>query len=176
MENMTETRTALILIDLQHRILGMHAWEPRTASAVVAACARLREGFTDVVLVRHLPADGPDGGPQAPADQLHERVAPGPDDLLVVKHGLDAFEGTDLGARLGALGITDVVIAGLSTAHGVAATARTALASGYRVTLVSDATTTVSAAEQDRVLGLFAQAGAEVRTTEEVLAGLVTGS
>ncbi|MFI2200879.1 cysteine hydrolase family protein [Streptomyces sp. NPDC020192] len=173
---MTETRAALILVDLQHWILGMHPWEPTPAPALVDACARLRTGFTDVVLVRHLHADGSGGGPEAPANQLHELIAPGPDDLLVVKHGLDAFEGTDLDARLAALGITDVVIAGLSTAHGVAATARTALASGYRVTLVSDATATVSAAEQDRVLGRFARAGAAVRTTEEVLAGLVTGS
>ncbi|WP_225096423.1 cysteine hydrolase family protein [Streptomyces sp. CoH27] len=174
---MTETRAALILVDLQQWILGMHPWEPTPAAALVGACARLRAGFTEVVLVRHLHAGGSDGGPEAPAGRLHERVAPGPGDLVVVKHGLDAFEGTDLAARLAARGISDVVIAGLSTAHAVAATARTALASGYRVTLVSDATTTVSAAEQDRVLGQLAAAGAAVRTAEEILSGrLVTGS
>jgi nicotinamidase-related amidase len=185
---MTTARTALILIDLQHWILEMRAWEPRPASAVVDACARLREGFAAardsvpggngpaaVVLVRFLQADGADGGPEAPANRLHERIAPGPGDLLVTKHGLDAFEGTQLRARLAALGVTEVVIAGLSTAHGVAATARTAMASGYRVTLVSDATATVTDEEQDRVLGRFARAGAAVRTTDEVLSGLPTG-
>jgi nicotinamidase-related amidase len=170
-----DSRTALILIDLQHWILEMHAWQPRPASAVVDACARLRAGFAPVVHVRYLRADGADGGPDAPANQLHERCAPGPDDLLVTKHGLDAFEGTGLAARLAASGVTGVVLAGLSTAHGVAATARTALASGLAVTVVSDATATVTAAEQDAVLGELARAGAAVRTVDEVLASLVTG-
>ncbi|MFJ5925410.1 cysteine hydrolase family protein [Kitasatospora sp. NPDC092948] len=160
---MSGARTALVLIDLQHWIVGM-PWAPTGGSAVVAACAALRESFAaadpeSVVLVRYLRADGRDGGAGAPANQLVPALAPRPGEHLVTKHGLDAFEGTDLHARLQGLGVTRVVVAGLSTAHGVAATAARAVALGYETVVAEDATASQSAAEHRHALARLAGLG-----------------
>ncbi|MCX5214485.1 cysteine hydrolase [Kitasatospora sp. NBC_00240] len=178
---MTAGRTALVLVDLQHWITGM-PWAPRDGAAVLEAAARLRAALTGAgadaspqgplyVAVRHLHADGSDGGADAPANALHPEAAPGPDDLLVTKHGLDAFEGTGLREGLDRLGVTDLVLAGLSTAHGVAATARSAVAAGYRVTVVSDATASVSHTEHDQTLAALETLGARIGTVESETAG-----
>ncbi|WP_371476869.1 cysteine hydrolase family protein [Kitasatospora sp. NBC_00315] len=179
---MTTRRTALVVVDLQQWITAM-PWEPRDGAAVIAASARLRAALTGAdapqpralyVAVRHLRADGGDGGSHAPANALHPQAAPGPDDLLVTKNELDAFEGTALRESLDRLGVTDLVLAGLSTAHGVAATARTAVAAGYRVTVVSDATASTSHTEHDRTLAALDTLGVRIRTVESVLTDKTT--
>ncbi|MFG2947432.1 cysteine hydrolase family protein [Streptomyces adustus] len=164
---MTRARTALVLVDLQRWIVDM-PWQPIGGEAVTEACARLREHFADtgsstVVLVRYVRADGADGGVGAAANLLVPGLEPRDGEQLVTKHGLDAFEGTDLHDRLRGAGVTDVVIAGLSTAHGVAATAATAVRLGYGVVVVSDATASVDEAQHrealDRLTALGARTG-----------------
>ncbi|MBP0458775.1 cysteine hydrolase family protein [Streptomyces montanisoli] len=176
---MTSAHTALVLIDLQQWIVDM-PWQPAGGREVVDSCARLRDRFeragSPVVLVRYLRADGADGGAQAPANLLVPGIAPRDGDLLVTKNGLDAFEGTDLDERLRARQVTGIVLAGLSTAHGVAATAAAAVASGYEVTVVTDATASVSEAEHDAALHGLAGLGARTCRAQDVLPEGVTGS
>ncbi|CAO5257453.1 cysteine hydrolase family protein [Frankia sp. AgKG'84/4] len=164
--------TALVLVDLQHWIVDM-PWAPISGTQVVDACARLRTGLTETtaktVIVRYLRADGRDGGPQAAPNQLVAALAPQPGDLLVTKDGLDAFAGTSLAELLREQGRTSLVIAGLSTAHGVSATAGTAVASGFDVTVVSDATASVTMAEHTRALDELARAGAAICSLADVL-------
>lgn len=149
-------------------------WAPIAGSEVVDACVRLREGFAKAeaptVFVRYLRADGGDGGPAAQPNQFVPEIEPGPGEHLVTKNGLDAFESTDLADHLRGLGVTTVVIAGLSTAHGVAATAATAVASGYDVVVASDATASVSGAEHTGALDQLAGLGVTVCSVEDVLA------
>jgi nicotinamidase-related amidase len=161
---MTRARTALVLIDLQRWIVGM-PWQPADGAAVVEACGRLREHYTHadpatVVLVRYVRADGADGGPDAAPNQLVPGCAPRAGDHLVTKHGLDAFEGTGLHDVLRREGVTDVVVAGLSTAHGVAATAATALRLGYGTAVVTDATASQSTAQHREALDRLTALGA----------------
>ncbi|MFH9944546.1 cysteine hydrolase family protein [Streptomyces murinus] len=164
---MTRAHRALVLIDLQRWIVDM-PWQPIDGAAVTEACGRLREQFADsgssaVVLVRYVRADGSDGGIGAAPNQLVPGLEPRAGEHLVTKHGLDAFEGTDLHERLRGEGVTEVVIAGLSTGHGVAATASTAVGLGYSVVVVSDATASVDEAQHrgalDRLTALGARTG-----------------
>ena len=147
------SHTALVLVDLQRWIVELPLG-PRGGPAVVEACERLRTALSaaeaEVVLVRYARADGRDGGPAAPATQLMLPILPG--DHVVTKYGQDAFEGTDLHRHLTRQGVTTVVIAGIATAHGVAATARTAATLGYRTLVVEDATASSSAAEHRAAL------------------------
>ncbi|GAB3833868.1 cysteine hydrolase family protein [Dactylosporangium cerinum] len=62
-----------------------------------------------------------------------------PDDITVTKRTWNAFHGTDLDLRLRRRGVTQVVLAGLTTSIGVESTARAAYDHGYHVTLVTDA-------------------------------------
>jgi nicotinamidase-related amidase len=159
--------TVLILVDLQNWIVGMQ-WAPIAGGEVVEACVRLRESFAaaeaPVVLVRYLRADG---GAAAEPNQLVPELAPQPGEYLVTKNGLDAFEGTDLAEHLRGLGTTRLVIGGLSTAHGVAATATAAMALGYEVVVVADATASVTTVEHTAALDELARSGVRVHAVED---------
>ncbi|CAL9559211.1 hypothetical protein SUDANB176_04608 [Streptomyces sp. enrichment culture] len=173
-EATTSARTALVLIDLQQWIVDM-PWRPVGGDVVAAACARLRAHCTDTgsstaVLVRYVRADGADGGVDAAPNRLVPGCAPRAGDHLVTKHGLDAFEGTGLHGILRREGVTEVVVAGLSTAHGVASTAETALRLGHDVAVVGDATASVDDAQHHEALDRLTALGARTVRVAELLA------
>ncbi len=79
-----------------------------------------------------------------------------PDDLLITKITWGAFTATGLEARLKALGVTQLVIAGVATSIGVESTARQAYELGFNVTLALDAMTDLSLeAHENSVAGYF---------------------
>ncbi|NBM15805.1 cysteine hydrolase family protein [Streptomyces sp. GC420] len=177
---MTRARTALVLVDLQRWIVDM-PWQPTGGDVVIDACGKLREHFAStgsstVVLVRYVRADGADGGIDAAPNQLVPGLEPRTGETLVTKHGLDAFEGTDLHDRLRREGVTQVVVAGLSTAHGVAATAATALRLGYEVVVVSDATASVDEAQHREALDRLTALGARTGLVSDLVAAKVSGN
>ena len=177
---MTRARTALVLIDLQRWIVDM-PWQPAGGDVVVDACGRLREHFANtgsstVVLVRYVREDGADGGTGAAPNQLVPGLEPRTGEHLVTKHGLDAFEGTGLHDHLNREGVTEVVVAGLSTAHGVAATAATALRLGYGVVVVSDATASVDEAQHRAALDRLTTSGARTGLVADLVAAEVSGN
>ncbi|MGI8646742.1 MAG: isochorismatase family protein, partial [Mycobacteriales bacterium] len=85
------------------------------------------------------------------------------------KNGLDAFEDTDLTEHLSGLDVIKVVIVGISTAHGIAATAATAVALGYEVVVVFDATASVSVVEHTTALDQLAGLGVTICSVEDAL-------
>lgn len=167
---MTGARTALVLVDLQTWIVEM-PWEPRIGADVIAACSRLRAAFDEagapVVHVRYHAAG--DNGADAPENRIVEPLRPRDGEVLITKNGLDAFEATDLDTHLSRLEVGQLVFAGLSTAHGVAATAETAVALGYGVAVASGATASVSAREHTNTLHRLATLGARIHEGEEAL-------
>jgi nicotinamidase-related amidase len=158
-------RSVLVLMEPQTRILDM-SLAPIAGSAVVDAVVRLREAFdlavAPVVIVRHLRGDG--------ADELVESLEPGRGEHVVTKSGVDAFSGTRLVSDLRDLGAKALVIAGVSTKHGVGATAAKALALGFEVTVVSDATASATAEEHQATLWRLNEDGVAVATVAELLA------
>ncbi len=162
---MLSARSVLVLVEVQERILDMPL-APIAGSAVVDAVVRLREAFdlaaAPVVVVRHLRGDG--------ADDVVESLLPGRGEHLVTKTGVDAFTGTRLVSDLRDLGAKSVVIAGVSTKHGVGATAAKALALGYEVTVVSDASASASVEEHQATLWRLNEDGVSVATVAELLA------
>ena len=92
-----------------------------------------------------------------------------PTDLLVTKKTWGAFSSTTLDAQLKALGVTQVVVTGVSTSAGVESTARFAYELGYNVTLATDAMTDTNAdAHANSVDLVFPRLG-ETGTTAEIL-------
>ena len=134
---------ALILVDLQHRIVSLPL-APHSGSDVVASAARLRAAFlaadAPVVLVRVVRPDGSDGGDGAEGNQFVPAIKPVADEHVVTKHTFSAFPDTGLDDYLKAREIQRVVIAGIATEKGVQATAEDAARLGYQVTVVEDAT------------------------------------
>lgn len=66
-------------------------------------------------------------------------ISAAPGDLLITKNRYSAFHGTNLNARLRALGVDSVTICGVTTRVCVEGKARDAAQHDYLVTVVADA-------------------------------------
>ena len=98
-----------------------------------------------------------------------------PDDHLVTKQRRSAFHDTGLDAHLRGLGVTQVVLTGISTTSGVESTARSAYDHGYHVVLAIDAMTdTDPDAHANSIERIFPKLG-ETATTAEILDTLDNG-
>ncbi len=139
-------RATLVLIDLQeeyrHGRLTLDNIDAAVAEAArVLAWARAHG--VPVVHVQH--AVGPDApifDPTRPSFAIMPEVAPREGEAVVVKARPNAFVGTDLDARLRALGRREIVTVGAMTHTCVSATACAALDLGYRTTIVAAACAT----------------------------------
>jgi nicotinamidase-related amidase len=174
---------ALIVIDLQKGLMGADVAHPLTGivqrSAELARAFRAQNrpvvlvnvtgrapGRTEVGRFTTAAAPAPDW-----ADLVAELDAQ-PGDLLITKQRWGAFHDTTLHADLQRLGVTQVVLTGVSTSAGVETTARAAYEHGYHVVLVTDAMTDTSAdAHVNSVELIFPKLG-ETTTTQAVLAEL----
>jgi nicotinamidase-related amidase len=173
-----DENAALVLIDLQKGIVGLPTAHP--TAAIVARAAELARAFREcgrpVVLVNV--AGRAPGRTEAarhnlsfPPDwtELVAELDQQPGDLLVTKHRVGAFIGTGLDAMLRERGVTQIVLAGVSTSSGVEATARSAFDHGYNVAFVVDAMTDLSAEAHEYSVGkVFPRIG-ETDTTENVM-------
>jgi nicotinamidase-related amidase len=70
--------------------------------------------------------------------EVHPAVAPQPGDVVVTKHRVSAFFGTDLDMVLRANGIETLVLTGIATSGVVLSTIRHAADADYRLFVVSD--------------------------------------
>ncbi len=152
-------RSALLVMDFQATIVQNYAldWESllaRTSSLLAAARAAgmaviyvgvgFRPGFPEVSpnnksfsaikqSDRFKPADFAE-----PEKSFHESVAPLPGDIIVVKHRVSAFFGTDLDMILRAKSIDTLVLSGIATSGVVLSTLRHAADGDYRCVVVED--------------------------------------
>jgi len=171
--------TALILIDLQKGILALPTIRP--SGEIVAAAARLAAGFRraglPVVLVDvaggpPVRVERPRSVAGLPADwrDLAPELGAAADDLRVTKRSWGAFTATGLEAALRERGVTQVVIAGISTSIGVETTARQAFEAGINVTVAVDAVTDLDAGAHERALTVIFPRIGETATVDEILA------
>ena len=77
------------------------------------------------------------------------------EDMIVVKHRVSAFYGTDLEVILRANKIEHLIICGVATNNAVELTAREAHDRDYKVTIASDATETLNDHEQQASLNFL---------------------
>ncbi|WP_233578948.1 isochorismatase family protein [Micromonospora sp. BL4] len=149
MDALEPARTAIVLIDLQRRIVAQPV-APHSGAEVVARCVTLadaaRAGGALVVVVR---AERPGVDAQPAGSELVPEVAPKPGDLEIVKHTWGAFQDTGLDAALRERGVDTLVVAGLATNFGVEQTARIGDETGYRVVLPQDAMSGLDAYAHD---------------------------
>jgi nicotinamidase-related amidase len=184
------SRTALVVIDLQHGIVANPAapHDPKDVVARSAQIARaLRAAGGTVVLVHVTPSqDGKDGlKPIADAPARTWGGAPPPDwsdivpelepesaHVIITKRQWGAFYGTELDLQLRRRGVDTIVLCGISTRVGVESTARDAFERGYQQVFVEDAMAAREATEHHHTVNsVFPRIG-RIRSTEDVLAAL----
>jgi len=144
-----DSRAALIVIDLQAGSVGLDM-APHTTTEVVGRAAALADKFRKhdlpVVLVNVAAAPGvrsdhnPSGTPfEMPEQALALAEELGHGDKLLTKRTPGAFTGTDLEEYLRGQKVTQVVIVGVATSDGVAATVQQAFELGFHVIVPVDA-------------------------------------
>ena len=134
-----DTRTALVVIDLQLGVLEDCFDAAGVVARTRALVQRARTANVPVVWVQHEEADMPHG---SPSWQLAAGLAPAPDDARVFKTYCDTFADTPLRSVLDGWSVRRLVIAGAQSDYCIRTTAQRAAADGYAVVLVSDAHTT----------------------------------
>ena len=182
--------SALVVIDLQKGIVPTSRDVP--VAPVVQRAAQLATAFrrrglpvvlvnvtgrasgrTDVGRSGGGGGGGGGGGDAAfPSEwsELVDELDVQPTDHLITKRRRSAVHDTGLDTLLRDLGVTQVVLAGISTSSGVESTARAAYDYGYHVVLATDAMSDPDAdAHRNSMERIFPRTG-ETATTAEITA------
>jgi nicotinamidase-related amidase len=182
--------SALLVMDFQTAVVEM---VPSDKDVLLSRTARLVEaarkaGMRVIYVVVAFRAGYPEVSPRnqsfAPiresgrfiegsaGTEVHPTVSPRPGDVVVTKHRVSAFAGTDLDVVLRANGIETLVLAGIATSGVVLSTLRHAADADYRTLVVEDCCADRDA-EVHRVLTekVFARQ-ATVTVSEAVVAAL----
>lgn len=172
--------SALVVIDLQKGIVSAHTDDPVTAAVTQATrlATQFRRHGLPVVLVNvtgrapgRTEAGWSGGSAALPSDwaDLIDELDVRPTDHLITKRRRSAFHDTGLDTLLRDLGVTQIVLAGISTSAGVESTARSASDHGYHVVLATDAMADPDAdAHRHCVERVFPKLG-ETATAAEVI-------
>lgn len=171
-------KTALVVVDLQGGVVALptiHAVEDVVANAAALATAFRHHGLPVVLVTATGGAPGRTEGTRRHGDrpanwaELVPELKRQPEDHVITKRTWGAFTNTDLGEHLRALGVTQLVIAGIATSVGVESTARHAHEHGFHVTLAVDAMTDTDAeAHANSTKRIFPRLG-ETGTTMEII-------
>lgn len=174
-----DPKTALVTIDLQKGIISRPTVHP--VQSILENAGALADAFRahalPVVLV-HVSGMAPgrtekpqmSGQPPADWTEMVPELGEQPTDHIITKQTWGAFTNTALAEHLKSLGVTQIVLAGVSTSIGVESTARSAYELGFNVTLATDAMTDTDAdAHENSVTRIFPKLG-ETGTTAEITA------
>jgi len=101
-----------------------------------------------------------------PAGAIHPALGPEPDDIVVTKHRVSAFSGTDLEMILRAGETETLVLFGIATSGVVLSTLLDAFDADYRVIVIADCCADRDAELHNALLKLFAARG-EVLTAAD---------
>jgi ureidoacrylate peracid hydrolase len=100
--------------------------------------------------------------------EIIDGLDPRPDEIVLDRIRMSAFNGTSLDIMLRNLAITDVVVVGVWTNMAVEHTARDAADHGFRVTVVADATSSINEDWQQAALNYALTNIVTIATTAEV--------
>ena len=190
------TRTALLVMDYQAGILDRlpeaDALIDRCATALAAlrghgvTVSYVRVAFTDddiaaVPTTNRLFAARLSAGRDAlhadsAATQVHQRLAPQPDDIVVRKTRVGSFSTTDLDQQLRSRGVDTLLLAGISTSGVVLSTVRDAADRDYRVVVLSDLCADPEPGVHEFLTTRIFPRQADVLNSAELISGAVTVS
>lgn len=99
------------------------------------------------------------------------RVAPEPEDDVIVKHRYSAFIGTELDPLLRAQGVETLIMTGITSNVCVESTARDGYMLDYHIVVVEDLSATYAAAAHEATLNNIRRAFGRVATSDDLIAG-----
>jgi nicotinamidase-related amidase len=136
---------AIVIIDAQREYVDGKLSLPEVRPALTeiqSLLDRARKAQAPIVHVQHRGRPGGAFGPDTPGFIIADEAAPQAGEAVVEKNLPNAFAGTNLKAKLDALGRKEIILAGFMTHMCVEATARAAIDHGLKATVVAAATAT----------------------------------
>jgi nicotinamidase-related amidase len=150
-------RTAVLSMDYQTAIVSIYAKDPDMLARAAGVLRRARSSGMQVIHVRvgfrpNLPEISARNSLfsavknsekhrqifEGPAGDIHPALAPEGNDIVVVKHRVSAFTGTDLDMILRANDIGTLILYGIATSGVVLATLLDAVDADYRTFVIGD--------------------------------------
>jgi nicotinamidase/pyrazinamidase len=194
-ERAKQTRTALILVDIQNDFCPGGSLAVREGDRIVPVVNELQKHFDLVIATKDWHPIGHASfetlwPPHCVQGTQGAEFVPALDTTRITRTFLkgtdmevDSYSGffdnehrraTGLGDYLKAQGVTDVVITGLATDYCVKFTALDALALGFRTTVVRDACrgVEVNPGDTTRALAEMAEAGAQIVESSELFSSI----
>lgn len=161
--------------DFLPRIAAMQTWARSRAIPVIHVRMDFRPGMPEVSMRNPLVA-AIKNNPQwrqlfeGAAGAIHTAVAPQGDEIVIGKHRISAFTGTDLDMILRAKEIDTVILMGIATSGVVLATLLDATDADYRVIALKDCCADLDAEVHSCLTGKVFAKLATVVTSEDLLA------
>jgi nicotinamidase-related amidase len=192
MESFNIPRTALLALDCQAGIVSVYAKPPeafieKASSALRAAREKgmqvihvqvgFRPGFPEISARNKLFAaiiDSPQYQEffQGTSGAIHPQLGPEPGDIVITKHRVSPFTGTDLAMILRAKEIEAIVLFGIATSGVVLSTLLDAGDADYRVIVIADCCADQDAELHDALLNRLFPRRAEVVTADDFVNAL----
>ncbi|MDQ0134821.1 nicotinamidase-related amidase [Neorhizobium galegae] len=183
MSSTSAEKAPVIIIDLQTNMFDGRIEPPLHEADLLTDRARkvidwARRDGRAIAFVRH---DGPKGDPLAPGEPgwpVWPALGQRDDEPTFAKSVRDAFSNPELGKWIESQGAPEVVILGAQTDFCIAGTVEGAMAAGLKVTVVSDAHSTLDQPQEKaaaiirRYNAQFARAGANLVTSEALTGSL----
>jgi nicotinamidase-related amidase len=150
------SKQALLVMDLQNGIVERVADNPNLIERLQEAIATARKASIPIIyVVVKFRKDFPEVSPRNkafamlkaggfplqegnPIVEIHDSVAPQPNDLVVTKRRVGAFSGSDLEVVLRSQAIDHITLTGIATSGVVLSTLRAAADMDYGITVLSD--------------------------------------
>jgi nicotinamidase-related amidase len=179
-------KSALLVMDYQPAILGMLPKSDELLTRAAAAISMARDRGVQIGYVRVAFDDSdyaaiPDTNKmfsavassrrmpnEAPETAVHKQLAPQAGDIVVRKTRVGAFSTTDLEQQLRRRGITNLILAGISTSGVVLSTLRDAADRDYRVYVLADGTADLDPEVHDILIKKIFPRQAYIITTTEL--------
>lgn len=187
-------RTALLAMDCQAGIVSIYAKPPE--EFVERAASVLRAARKAGLLVVHIQVGFRPGLPEVStrnrffaslksspqhqklfegaAGAIHPALGPEPADVIVTKHRVSAFAGTDLEMLLRANNIETIAMFGIATSGVVLSTLLEAFDADYRISVIADCCADLDAELHTALLNKLFPQRAEVLTEAQFVAALST--
>ncbi len=183
-------RAALLVVDMQEFFLNLQSPTFTCGGlAILPNVIRLISAFRSakrpVIFTRHVHrADGSDAGIMgwwwdgrcvegSPESEIHQDLAPMPNEPVIPKRRYSSFYNTDLDTVLRGYKVEDLVIAGLMTNLCCETTARDAYMRDYRVFFLADATGSVCEEMHRASLLNLAFGFAHVTKADDIISQLI---
>jgi nicotinamidase-related amidase len=187
MANLDISHAAVLAMDCQAGIVSIYA---KPAEEFVERTSRVLKAARKAgILVIHVRVGFRPGSPevsnrnkllsrinqklfQGPTGAIHPALGPEPDDIVVTKHRVSAFAGTDLEMILRAKAVETLVLFGIATSGVVLSTLLDASDADYKLVMITDCCADLDAELHRLLLGrLFPQRG-EIMTADEFVRAL----